>query len=293
VKDHSVLAKRVFSLAISLVFYCFVEVRRRIARLLGKDIRPECIVLYYHSVPAQDRRAFAKQLDLLTRTTVPVDIRNLPALVKGKRYSAITFDDGFEDAIKTVPELAKRSLPACFFVTAGFLGQKASWWPDSSPEQGGYIASLEQLRQLPSELISIGAHTMTHPRLTELNEADAREELTECRRRLQEMTGHEVQLMSFPYGDFNENLISWCREAGYSRVFTSEHKQAFQNPAEFAVGRVKAEPDDWSLEYRLKLVGAYCWMPAASAFKRKLREFSTALGFRPARSLVKKSVISG
>jgi hypothetical protein len=79
-----------------------------------------------------------------------------------------------------------------------------------------------------------------------------------------------ITLFSFPYGEFNERLIQLCREAGYERVFTILPKPAFADPQEFVTGRIAVNPTDWKLEFRLKILGAYQWFPAVSAWKQKL-----------------------
>jgi peptidoglycan/xylan/chitin deacetylase (PgdA/CDA1 family) len=239
--------------------------------MLGRSPSAICIVLYYHSIAAAHRASFAKQMDLVARLTKPISTAQVPMLLPGRRYCAITFDDGFEDAVENaVPELVKRKLPATFFMTADVLGQAAGWWPESDPERTRRIATAEQVQRLPSKWITVGAHTMTHPRLSTLNEKDARREILEPRRRLESLLGRTIDSFSFPYGDFNESLVRWCRESGYRRVFTTQHKKAFEHPEEFVVGRVKVEPTDWALEFRFKLLGGYLWVPRAVAFKRRL-----------------------
>jgi peptidoglycan/xylan/chitin deacetylase (PgdA/CDA1 family) len=253
------------------MFFGYMSLKRGILRLLGRPPSPNCVVLYYHSVPSKFREAFARQVEMVARLTRPVNVNKMPNLLPGIRYAAITFDDGFEDAIENaIPELVKRNVPAVVFVTTDVLGQIAKWWPDSYPERNRRIATAEQLQQLPSEWISIGAHTMTHPRLSKLDETAARCEILESRRKLEVISGCTVETFSFPYGDFNDDLIRWCQEAGYKRLFTSQHRAAFQYSNEFVVGRVKAEPTDWQMEFQLKLLGAYSWMPWASTVKRRL-----------------------
>jgi peptidoglycan/xylan/chitin deacetylase (PgdA/CDA1 family) len=261
---------RVIRLSISVVFLGYLSFRRGLLQLLGGAVPATCIVLYYHSVPSKCRLAFGRQMEIVTRLTRPIKINGQANLLPGIRYAAVTFDDGFEDAVENaVPELVRRNIPALFFVTTDVLGQLATWWPRSEPERNRRIVTSEKLQQLPGEWISIGAHTLTHPRLSELAEADARREILESRRRLEVLVGSKIDTLSFPYGDFNDRLIGWCREAGYKRVFTTQAKDAFGYSNEFVVGRVKAEPTDWKLEFEIKLLGGYSWMPWASTLKRR------------------------
>ncbi len=208
---------------------------------------------------------------MIVRRTKPVCADRVLTLFPGMRHTAVTFDDAFEDVIENaVPELVKRKVPAVIFVTTDVLGQFGSWWPESAPERNRPIATAKQLQELPVEWISVGAHTKTHPRLSTLNEAEAKSEILEPRASLAALLGRTIDTFSFPYGDFNEKLICACRKAGYLRVFTTLPHQVFQNSEEFVIGRVSVEPTDWKLEFYLKLLGGYSWMPWAFGIKRKV-----------------------
>jgi peptidoglycan/xylan/chitin deacetylase (PgdA/CDA1 family) len=291
--NHAHLASRLLKLSISLGFFLAVKLRRAALRILGRTPAPTCVILYYHSVPPEYRRAFAQQMDMVVRLTIPVDLDKMPAPLPGKFYSAISFDDGFQDALENaIPELVSRRIPATIFVTVDPLGKLAAWWPATDPERSRPLATPEQLRALPQPWIRVGAHTMTHPRLSSLEESQARYEIIEPRHRLQSLLGYEIKTLSFPYGDFDEDVVRWSREAGYERAFTTQHQNAFENPEAFLVGRVKAEPSDWSLEFRLKLLGAYLWLPQAIALKRSLRKFIAGVG-SSATPVVKKTAVQG
>jgi peptidoglycan/xylan/chitin deacetylase (PgdA/CDA1 family) len=134
---------------------------------------------------------------------------------------------------------------------------------------------------------------MTHPRLSSLAEADARYEILEPRNRLESLLGCEIRSLSFPYGDFNDNVVRWSREAGYERAFTTQHQKAFEHPKPFLVGRVKAEPTDWRLEFRLKLLGGYVWLPYAIALKRRLLANSVVSRIRLGSPVAKNSAVQG
>ncbi len=278
--------RRVVSLLISIAFYVASYGWRLVLLMCGRRLSPICVVIYYHAIKDEERKTFANQMDMIVRLTTPIVSDRVVPLLPGKHYSSITFDDGFENTIRNaVPELTKRGIPATIFVTADALGEFASWWPQSTPERYERIASAERLRQLPAELICVGSHTLTHSRLPVLTEADARRELSQSRMKLEHLLKRRVTTFSFPYGDFNAELVEWCRDAGYERVFTTLPLTAFSKPEEFAVGRVSAEPTDWPLELRLKVLGAYRWLPFAfwvkriilsSGFVSKLRDLETS-----------------
>ena len=135
---------RLIKFLISLGCYTWDCIWSMVFRALGRTPKATCVVLYYHSVPDLNQSAFARQMDVVARLSVPISLERIPHLMAGKRYSAITFDDGFEDNIRNaVPELQKRGIPATVFLTTAYLGQFAKWWPASSPEREQKIAHAE------------------------------------------------------------------------------------------------------------------------------------------------------
>ena len=243
-----------------------------ILSIVGKRVPAMAVVLYYHSIPKEKRAAFARQMDKLVRCSRPwpADARVPPCA--GARYASVTFDDGYQNIVdNAVPELVQRGIPATIFIVSGNLGATPRWEDQSAssdPDMNEPILTAEQLRNLPSDLVRIGSHTVTHPVLSRLSEPQARAELSESRSMLEKFVGSEVKLLSFPYGSFNINLLRWCRDEGYERVFTTSPNVAFSEPDEFVVGRVAASPDDWNVEFYLKLHGTYRWLPRAYAVKR-------------------------
>jgi peptidoglycan/xylan/chitin deacetylase (PgdA/CDA1 family) len=213
-------------------------------------------------------------MDLLLHLAKPLrgDVRITP--LAGKHYAAITFDDAFQSVVaNALPELKKRGIPSILFIVSGAVGLFPPWLSDQNNgcDSSERIMTAEQLRELPSDLVAIGSHTMTHPRLTSLCEEDAKREIAGSRKQLEGMLRRPVRLFSFPHGEFNESLVGWCREEGYDRVFTTLPTMAFSDSSEYVTGRVWADPTDWNLEFRLKVLGAYRWLPQAFVWKRKIR----------------------
>jgi len=77
----------------------------------------------------------------------------------------------------------------------------------------------EEVRQLGcSELVEIGAHTRTHPRLASLSEAEQRNEICGSKTTLETMTGSAVRSFSFPFGkasDYTARTIELVRDCGF------------------------------------------------------------------------------
>jgi peptidoglycan/xylan/chitin deacetylase (PgdA/CDA1 family) len=73
--------------------------------------------------------------------------------------------------------------------------------------------------------VSIGGHTVTHPILASLPEAEARREIVEGRRALEAITGAPVDLFAYPNGrpnaDYDARTVGLVREAGFSAAVST------------------------------------------------------------------------
>jgi peptidoglycan/xylan/chitin deacetylase (PgdA/CDA1 family) len=277
--------KRLFVLCVSCGFFVLEQARRLCFLAMGRRVPGTCVVLQYHAVPDGHRESFAQQLDLAQHLATLVRADSQDPLPASQKHVAITFDDGLTSFVENaLPELEKRNICAALFVIAGKLGTLPAWnkyfnnttWASASTETPAErMITEEELRKLSGRVL-IGSHSSTHRMLTELDQADARHEIEDSRRRLESIIGQRVTLFSFPYGAFTEDLLVFCKNAGYERVFTVLPVLAFREPQEFVSGRVNVDPTDWSLEFRLKIAGCYRWLPYASDLKRAL---SRALTF--------------
>ena len=261
--------KRLVLLFISLAFLPGLWLRRKIGRFFGSRMPGTCVVLYYHMVLPEHRVLFGRQMDILLRLARPVAASHSAPLPTGVHHAAVTFDDGFENVFENaLPELQARRIPSTWFIVSGALGKYPHWptgrWSSAKSEK---VLSAEQLRNLPVDLVAIGSHAVSHRALTKLDEGDAGRELAESRGMLEGILGRSVTLFSFPFGAMNSHLVECCRKSGYERVFSTSPELALSDPYEFVTARVPVEPTDWPLEFRLKLLGAYCWLPIAFSLK--------------------------
>lgn len=277
------MLKRIVNLVVSMFVGTTDWVSTRLGRLFGRSQHGTCVVLAYHSVLSKQREQFARQMDTLLRQASPIraDVKSLPE--PNRHYAAVTFDDGLANILENaLPELKKRSIPATLFIVTDVLGGNPGWEYFGGDNPAEQIAMTEQqLRELPSDLVLIGSHTMTHPVLPAIDREKVREELVGSRSKLEKIVNQDVKLFSFPYGAFNDSVVESCREANYDRVFTALPVFAFSQSNEFVTGRVGVNPTDWPIEFRLKVAGAYRWLPYAFVLKRKILSGFRRKGSRP------------
>jgi peptidoglycan/xylan/chitin deacetylase (PgdA/CDA1 family) len=132
-----------------------------------------------------------------------------------KRPVVITFDDGYQGCVDyAVPVLRAHRFTAVFFLVAGLMGETSRWL---LPELGVELSlmSWDTARTLAAEGFQMGAHTVTHPRLADLDPARCRVELVEARRRLELEVGRPTVHLAYPFGSYNRAAQAMAAEAGY------------------------------------------------------------------------------
>jgi len=150
-------------------------------------------------------------MDFLSGCGMPVvplgEIRNRPGSV------AITFDDGFDNFLTgALPTLHRLRLPATVFAVSGYCGRRNDW-PSQAP--GIPILPLMDwaaLRDVSRHGIEIGAHTIHHPRLTQLSHAEMGQEASGGQREIEDKIGKPVRSFAYPYGDSNAQLRQIARQ---------------------------------------------------------------------------------
>ena len=155
--DNSLEArpKRVVKVLISACVFGAMTSIEALGKLFGYRPRGCCTVLYYHDIPLVHRDRFAHQLNILCTLARIVSVDDSTHTKRGQRSAMITFDDGFETVLQhALPELATRSIPCVIFVCSDLLGETPGW--EGYP---GRLMSLDQLQNLPLDLVSIGSHT--------------------------------------------------------------------------------------------------------------------------------------
>ena len=116
----------------------------------------------------------------------------------------------------------------------------------------------DEVRQLCSFGIDIGAHTVSHPILSSLSPDEVRRELSECKAKIEKETGTPCRAIAYPNGgeaDFNEDVIDECRKQGFRmgfNLFGSRNPQLREiNP--LSINRVCVTRDVSMIEFERML----------------------------------------
>lgn len=261
---------RLLKLCISFLFYLVYEII--LGRIFSRYWFPVFTVLTYHSIKNGQRNRFERQMDDLLKIGHPTAAGVDGSMLNARRNIAVTFDDGFQSILKNaVPALRERGIPATIFVPTGDMGKKPGWIRDPDHMNAGEeVLKENQLTELAGDLITIGSHSVTHARLSELDGKEAMKEVMESKKRLEEILGRDVGLFSFPYGDYKEETVRFCIQSGYQIVFTNIPRQGKLESWGNVYGRIDLSMNDWPMEYRLKMLGAYQWLALAIKVKRRL-----------------------
>lgn len=151
----------------------------------------ETAFLIYHSVSGRlpieldlAPAVFERQLAYLAAQASVVDFeRAIAQLTNGQqgqpKHYVLTFDDGYRDFYTTVfPLLQRWQLPAILYVNSGFVEEGVAYPMLTYPHLPVAPVTWAMLGEMvASGLVTLGAHTHTHPRLTECNAAQIEEEL--------------------------------------------------------------------------------------------------------------------
>ena len=103
----------------------------------------------------------------------------------------------------------------------------------------------EELIALDREdLIEVGAHTVTHPYLSELPTALQKAEITNSKDQLEDKLGHTVTSFAYPHGNYNSKTVSLVKEAGFKCACSCKYKRVKPNNNLFLLPRVAVEDLD-------------------------------------------------
>lgn len=192
-----------------------------------------------------------------------------------KNPVAVTLDDGFADNYTdALPILRQYEIPATVFLAVNALGGENRWMTEN-----GYpsrpMLDWSQIDRMQAAGIGFGSHTLSHPRLSQLDRDTAMQEIRGSKQALEERLRSAVDHFAYPYGDWSGETVELVREAGYSLACSTRSGFNRRDADPLLLRRIEVYGTDpaWKLLQKLRFgtndagllePAKYYWKRAAS-----------------------------
>lgn len=173
---------------------------------------------------------FAAQMRLLRREGYRAcDIDSFVAWLRGDASLPpgsflLTFDDGYLGVHEHArPVLAELGWPATVFLVSQRLGARDVWTKSESPSSRTHpLLDRHHISELAGEGFSFQSHSRHHVDLVGLPDAELHKELRGAREDLEQLLGHAVPYLAYPYGRFDDRVRAAAIDAGYQAAFSAK-----------------------------------------------------------------------
>jgi peptidoglycan/xylan/chitin deacetylase (PgdA/CDA1 family) len=238
------------------------------ARLDGR--RP-----YYETVTSPS--VFAEQMRFLREkdyTVLSLDdaVARLQSGGPFEKQAVLTFDDGFRDFFTDAyPVLAENRFPATLYLATGRIGDQRVQL------EGNEYLTWGEVRELRAHGIAIGSHTVSHPELKNLTEAEIDRELGDSKRMIEDKLGAPVKSFAYPYAfpendrHFAERLEAMLESNGYENGVCTILGRATSRHSRFFLPRLPVNNWDDARLVKAKLEGGYDWLHVPQVLSKAVK----------------------
>ena len=251
-----------------LIRWFVLETLIVLARLTAPFRKPCIPVFVYHSIDHSQAsislapEIFEQHIDYLRSRRISLlscteAIAQQQAGTILRKSAILTFDDAYTTIEPWIENLLSQKETATIFVPSVWIGQSNKWDINRREIAQIKIMTADQLKALKAKGCDFGAHTRTHPNLTEISTQDLRTELVGVREELKEQIDDIALTIAYPYGAHNDKVIETAEKAGYAAGFTT---QLGYLDAQTDLLRIPRFPTNISLQvFRLIVHGGYGW----------------------------------
>lgn len=196
----------------------------------------------------------------------------------GRTYVVITFDDGFRDFYATAyPILLRHNFLATMYLPTSFIRNERQSFKSRD------CLTWNEVRELHRAGIEFGSHTVTHPRLVQLQWPAIERELVDSRAVIEQEIGAPIRSFAYPYAypqaeaEFTRRIHRLLEASGYESSVTTMVGTASLPFDRLALPRLPVNSADDRPLFIAKLSGCYDWLALPQLlFKGFIRWFSPA-----------------
>ena len=143
----------------------------------------------------------------------------------------ISYDDGLLQDTLLVSIMNMYKLKGTFNLNSGHIGTEALWLKGLTGKNGRYLDE----NQIKSTYRNheIAAHSLYHPHLIELKKNEITLEIINDIENLEMISDTIIKSFAYPFGEYNEKLISILKKSGLTNARTVNDSKSFELPEDF------------------------------------------------------------
>lgn len=187
-------------------------------------------------------KSFARQMRLLKLLGYKgLSMRDLEPYLQGEKCGkvvGITFDDGYQNNVQNaLPVLRKNGFTATCYGVSSMLGGSNRWDQHLGIAQKP-LMTVTDWQCWRDAGMDIGSHTRTHAALTQISSNEAREQIANSKRELEQAIGCEVRHFCYPYGWYTPEHRDMVEQAGYLSATTTQRGRVHDGDDPYTLRRI-------------------------------------------------------
>lgn len=174
----------------------------------------------------------------------------------------LTFDDGYQSWIDVaLPVLQTHQAKGLFFISSGLLDvaydtQRSETYMNKNllitPKKP---LSWEGAQTLVREGHTIGGHTVSHPNLARLSEAEVNQELKQNKQQLENKLNISLSDFAYTFGQkehFNQSVSNLAQKIGYTHLYSAVSGFVITTEGDIPRTLIEKKQNLWSLQQWIK-----------------------------------------
>ena len=218
-------------------------------------------VLMYHSINQKipddihniynlKKEIFKQQIQFLT-SNKKYKLKSIENILDETNCINITFDDGCKSILYSAyPILMQYKIPFTIYISPKLILN----------DGGTYLNKKELLDLSNNKYCTVGAHGYSHSPLTSLSTQEARKEIMNSKKWLEDELGRGINHMSYPHGAYNRTIMKIVDDSGFISAATSNAGANTKNQNKLKLNRTTILSHDNIYHFVNKLNGNWDWI---------------------------------
>jgi peptidoglycan/xylan/chitin deacetylase (PgdA/CDA1 family) len=187
-----------------------------------------------------------------------------------KKPIILTFDDGYQNNFTLLLPLLKKYQFNCVLF---LLGERHTYnfWDNPIEKDVSMLMNETEIKEFRAFGNEIGAHTMKHVKLTELDVETSKNEIIESKRKLELLLNQKITSFSYPYGMAREIHYEIVANAGFKFAVLTNSGSFNWSKSSFELYRINIPNKITNIQFWYQTSIFFVWNELYLRFRRNLK----------------------